>query len=170
MIYLGIGCNLPFRLKEKLKNIDIVIKNLSKLVSIKKISNLYLTPSYPDKTKPKFINFCMKVDTKMSAKKLLINLKKIEYKMGRIRKYKNAPRTCDIDILDFKQKIMKTSKLVIPHPQMHLRNFVLYPLNEISPGWKHPVYNRKIDYFIKSLTNKSRLEITRLKKSDIRDL
>ena len=60
MIYLGIGCNLPFRLKEKLKNFDIFIKNLSKLVIIKKISNLYLTPSYPDKTKPKFINFCVR--------------------------------------------------------------------------------------------------------------
>ena len=170
MIYLGIGCNLPFRLKEKLKNIDIVIKNLSKFVTIKKISNFYLSPSYPDKTKPKFINFCVNVDTKMSARKLLIHLKKIEHKMGRIRKYKNAPRTCDIDIIDFRQKIMKTNKLVIPHPQRHLRNFVLYPLNEISPGWKHPIYNKKIDYFIKSLTSKSRLEITRLKKSDIRNL
>ena len=170
MIYLGIGCNLPFRLKEKLKNIDFDIKDLSKLVIIKKISNLYLTPSYPDKTKPKFINFCVNVDTRCQLEKLLIHLKKIEHKMGRIRKYKNAPRTCDIDIIDFRQKIMKTNKLVIPHPQMHLRNFVLYPLNEISPGWKHPVYNRKIDYFIKSLTSKSRLEITRLKKSDIRDL
>ena len=55
----------------------------------------------------------------------------------------------------------------VPHPRMHLRNFVLLPLNELNPYWKHPIYEKKIYYFIKSLNLKSRLEITRLKKNAI---
>ena len=80
---------------------------------------------------------------------------------------KNDPRVCDIDIIDFKGLIIKKIKLQIPHSKLHLRNFVLYPLKEIEPNWTHPVFNKKIDYFLKRLNLKSHIEITRLKKSVI---
>ena len=62
---------------------------------------------------------------------------------------KNQPRTCDIDLIDFNGKIVKTEGLSLPHPRAHERNFVLYPLKEICPNWKHPVLNKKIDFLIK---------------------
>ena len=103
----------------------------------------------------------------MLAKNLLIRLKKIEKAIGRIKTKKNAPRVCDIDIIDFNKKILDSKNLVIPHPKSHLRNFVLYPLKEIEPGWIHPIFNKKIDFFISQLNSKAHIEITRLKKNAI---
>ena len=103
----------------------------------------------------------------MLAKNLLIKLKKIEKAIGRIKTKKNAPRVCDIDIIDFNKKILDSKNLVIPHPKSHLRNFVLYPLEEIEPGWIHPIFNKKIDFFISQLSSKAHIEITRLKKNAI---
>ena len=97
----------------------------------------------------------------------LDKIKLIEKKIGRLKTKKNDPRVCDIDIIDFKGLILKKKKLRTPHPKMHLRNFVLYPLREIEPNWTHPVFNKKIDYFLKQLNLKSHIEITRLKKSVI---
>ena len=85
----------------------------------------------------------------------------------RLKTKKNEPRVCDIDIIDFKGLIINKNKLQIPHSKLHVRNFVLYPLREIEPNWTHPVFNKKIDYFLKRLNLKSHIEITRLKKSVI---
>ncbi len=87
--------------------------------------------------------------------------------MEEFEKKKNEPRTCDIDIIDYDGKIIKNIDLVIPHPKMHLRNFVIYPLKEIEPEWKHPIFNKKIDVYFLELDKKSHNEITRLGKSDI---
>ena len=90
--------------------------------------------------------------------------------MDRKRNLKNAPRTCDIDIIDFKGQILNNKRLNIPHPKAHLRNFVLYPLNDINSNWKHPITNKKIDFLIKKLNFEKRNEITRMKESVIIDL
>ena len=94
-------------------------------------------------------------------------IKEIEKKLGRIRLKKNEPRTCDIDIIDYNGEIINNIDLIIPHPKLHLRNFVIYPLKEIEPEWQHPVYNKKIDDFFLELDKNSHNEITRLGKSDI---
>ena len=77
----------------------------------------------------------------------------IELKLGRIRKKKNAPRTCDIDIIDYNKKIIKkkNSKLILPHPRMNKRNFVLLPLYEVDKSWKHPKSMTNIVNLINSL-------------------
>ena len=89
--------------------------------------------------------------------------------MQRIRTLKNEPRTCDIDIIDFDGLSVDSEELKLPHPKLHERNFVLYPLIEIAPSWVHPLSNKKIDNLIKNLSHNSRNEITRLKESDILD-
>ena len=75
--------------------------------------------------------------------------------LGRKKSFKNAPRVCDIDILDYDQKTIylkfKENNLVIPHPRLHNRNFVLLPLFEISKRWKHPLLGAKITELIKSI-------------------
>ena len=89
----------------------------------------------------------------------------IEKKLGRVRKKKNDPRTVDIDIIDFNGSIKKTSRLILPHPKAHLRNFVLYPILEIDPKWSHPIFKKNVQLLINKLSQKSRIEITRLQKN-----
>ena len=93
----------------------------------------------------------------------------IEEKLLRVRGAKNQPRTCDVDIIDYKKRIINKKNVVTPHPRAHLRNFVLFPLREISPKWTHPVLNKKIDFLIKKLSFKLRNEITRIKEHVIID-
>ena len=168
MIYLNIGSNLPSADGERKTNIIKAINYLKKLkLKLIKISSFYETPSYPNYSDPKFINLCIKLETNLKANELLKEIKKIEKKLGRIRLKKNEPRTCDIDIIDFNGEVIKSDELVAPHPRLHLRNFVIYPLKEIEPNWLHPIFNKNIDSFFQKLDKNSHNEITRLSKSDI---
>tara|TARA_A100001011_G_scaffold206701_1_gene214872 strand:+ start:3661 stop:4173 length:513 start_codon:yes stop_codon:yes gene_type:complete len=168
MIYLNVGSNLPLTYKGKKTNILKAISHLKNLkLKMIKISSLYETPSYPNSLDPKFINLCIKLKTNLKAIELLNEIKNIEKKLGRTRLKKNEPRTCDIDIIDFNGEIIKNNELETPHPRLHLRNFVIYPLKEIEPNWSHPIFNKKIDSFFQKLDKKSHNEITRLGKSDI---
>tara|TARA_A100001011_G_scaffold391006_1_gene475560 strand:- start:3997 stop:4506 length:510 start_codon:yes stop_codon:yes gene_type:complete len=168
MIYLNIGSNLSSVYGNRFKNIEKCLNLLiSKDIKLTKISSFYETPSYPNPRHPKFINVSLKVKTTLSPTLFLNKIKLIEKKIGRLKTKKNEPRVCDIDIIDFKGLIINKNKLQIPHSKLHVRNFVLYPLREIEPNWTHPVFNKKIDYFLKRLNLKSHIEITRLKKSVI---
>ena len=85
--------------------------------------------------------------------------------MGRIKTKKNDPRIIDIDIIDFKNVVKKTKELTLPHPKCHLRNFVLFPIFQIDPNWSHPIIKKKPQFLINNLSQKSRIEITRLQKN-----
>ncbi len=168
MIYLNIGSNLPSEGGGRKVNIIKAINYLKKLkLNLIKISSFYETPSYPDNSNPKFINLCVKLKSNLKASEFLNEIKKIEKKLGRKRLKKNEPRTCDIDIIDFNGEIIKNNELTAPHPRLHLRNFVIYPLKEIEPNWFHPIFNKNIDSFFQDLDKNSHNEITRLSKSDI---
>ena len=168
MIYLNIGSNLPLEEGGRETNILKAINHLKNLnLNLIKISSFYETPSYPNSSDPKFINLCVKLKSNLKANELLNEIKKIEKKLGRTRIKKNEPRTCDIDIIDFNGKIIKNDELETPHPRLHLRNFVIYPLKEIEPNWFHPIFNKNIDSFFQELDKNSHNEITRLIKSDI---
>ena len=168
MIYLNIGSNLPLSIQDRKDNIKKAVKHLKDLtLKLIKISSFYETPSYPNKSDPRFINLCIKLETNLKPLMFLNCIKEIEKKLGRIRLKKNEPRTCDIDIIDYNGEIINNIDLIIPHPKLHLRNFVIYPLKEIEPEWQHPVYNKKIDDFFLELDKNSHNEITRLGKSDI---
>ena len=170
MIYINIGSNLNSlkgdRFYNLKKTIQLITANKFKIL---KISNIYETPSYPNKKNPKFLNISLSIDTKEKPESLIKIFQTIEKKLQRNRTLKNQPRTCDIDIIDYYSKIINTNHIVLPHPRAHLRNFVLYPLREISPNWLHPVFNKKIDFLIKKLNFKLRNEITRLNESVIID-
>ena len=168
MIHLNIGSNLNSKYGSRFDNISIAINLLvNSKIKVRKISNFYETPSYPNYSDPKFINLCIKLESNLKASELLNEIKKIEKKLGRIRIRKNEPRTCDIDIIDFNGEIIKSDELIVPHPRLHLRNFVIYPLKEIEPNWFHPIFNKNIDSFFQELDKNSHNEITRLIKSDI---
>ena len=91
----------------------------------------------------------------------------IEKKIGRVKTKKNDPRVCDIDIIDFNGLVKNNILLQLPHPRSHSRNFVLYPIKEIDPKWVHPVFKKNVDFLINELSQNSRIEITRLRKSVI---
>ena len=78
---------------------------------------------------------------------------------------KNNPRVIDIDIIDFKGMINNSKDLILPHPRAHLRNFVLYPIIEIDPKLSHPILKKNAQFLLNNLSQKSRIEITRLKKN-----
>ena len=150
IVYLAIGSNLG---RKKLNIESAKIKLLDYSIKIIKSSNNYESESWPDRNNPRFINTVIKVKTKHSPHDLLKICKSIEIELGRINSEKNAPRTCDIDIIDYDQKIIVSvnKKLILPHPLLHKRNFVLLPLFDINQSWKHPKTKINIVKLINSL-------------------
>ena len=153
MIFLALGSNLSSKFGDRFKNIDIAANYLEKFsVKILSKSSYYETPSYPDKKNPKFINIVIKVSTNLSVQKLAKIIIKIEGLLERKRINKNDPRTCDIDIIDFDKQILnfKLGELnfIIPHEKISNRNFVLFPIKEISPDWSHPKTKESINKVI----------------------
>ena len=166
MIHLNIGSNLDSKKRTRFDNISIAISLLiDSKIKVKKISNFYETPSYPNNSFPKFLNVGLSIEYANNYLKLFKIIKQIEIKLGRIRTKKNEPRLIDIDIIDFKGEIKKTKELILPHPRCHLRNFVLYPILQIDPDWFHPILKKNAQYLINNISQKSRIEITRLQKN-----
>ena len=168
MIHLNIGSNLNSKYGTRYKNISIAINLLINAnLKIKKISNFYETPSYPNKKLPKFANIGLIAEYDFDYTKLIKEISIIEKKIGRVRSKKNDPRVCDIDIIDFNGLIKVNKLLNLPHPRSHTRNFLLYPIKEIDPKWIHPILKKNVDILINELSQNSRIEITRLPKSVI---
>ena len=166
MIHLNIGSNLNSIHGSKFDNISIAIQLLIEAkLKIEKISNFYETPSYPNQKLPKFLNIGVLVNKNLNILKLHKDINLIQKKMGRIKSKRNDPRVIDIDIIDYNGQIKDSKDLILPHPRSHLRNFVLYPILEIDPKWLHPIYRKNAQFFINKLSQKSRIEITRLKKN-----
>ena len=156
MVYIGIGSNLGNRIKN-IENSKYYLELYG--INIIKFSSYYETLSWPDPSKPKFINIVIQSNTKYSPKKLIKIFKLIEKKLGRIKTFRNSPRTCDIDLISYRKKIM-SNNIFIPHKRMMRRNFVLMPLLEIDPNWIHPKTNKSIKKLIFSLPIK---DITSIK-------
>ena len=166
MIHLNIGSNLNSKFGTRFDNITIAINLLlSAKVKIEKISNFYETPSYPNKRFPNYLNVGVLCSFNENPEILFKMIKSIEKKIGRYKTKKNDPRVCDIDIIDFNSEIVKKAFITIPHTRCHTRNFVLYPIKQIDPDWIHPILKQNVNYLIKKLDFKSRIEITRLSKN-----
>tara|TARA_B100001063_G_C16691526_1_gene517330 strand:+ start:35 stop:511 length:477 start_codon:yes stop_codon:yes gene_type:complete len=156
MVYIGIGSNLGNRIKNINKAKYLLSLNG---INILKSSSYYESLSWPDRSQPKFINIVIQLDTDISPQKILKISQTIENKLGRKKTYKNAPRTCDIDILSYKNRVI-SGDITIPHKRMSKRNFVVIPLFEIAPNYVHPKTNISIKKLIFSLPNK---DITSIK-------
>ncbi|MFQ5470566.1 MAG: 2-amino-4-hydroxy-6-hydroxymethyldihydropteridine diphosphokinase [Gammaproteobacteria bacterium] len=136
-VYIGLGSNLD----DPVGQIRTAVCSLDELYGSKVItqSSLYQSEPMGPRGQPKFINAVVRLDTSLSAHELLDNLQKIEVRQGRIRSRKRwGPRTLDLDILLFGNEIVKDDILVVPHPGLSEREFVLYPLYEIAPDVKIP--------------------------------
>ena len=149
IIYLSVGSSLGNR-KENIEKTKFEL--YSKGINIIRSSNYYETLSWPNPKNPKFYNIILKVSSDLKILELLKICKQIETSLGRKKAPKNSPRTCDIDIIDYNQKIT-VNGINVPHPRMHLRNFVLIPLFEIEKNWRYPNSKRYIKNLIFSLSN-----------------
>ena len=148
--YLAIGSNLG----DKLKNISRAKYELQNNgILITKCSNNFESMSWPNPKNPKFVNIVIEIKTKLKPLELLNVCNLIEKKLGRKRSTKNEPRFCDIDIIDYKQKVLvlNNDSLILPHSRMSVRNFVLLPLFEINKSWKHPKSKNNIVNLLNSL-------------------
>jgi len=166
-LILSIGSNLNSSKGDRFYNIKkaVLFLNSSK-IRVQKQSSFYETPSYPDKTKPKFINIVIFAKTKLKPLEVLSKTLDIEKKLERVRRIKNEPRTCDIDLIDYNGENINTVdqdfNLTTPHFMMTKRNFVLIPIKEIIPHWIHPVYLKKIDHFISLLSEEEKKSIIKI--------
>tara|TARA_B100001175_G_scaffold284445_1_gene264880 strand:- start:290 stop:817 length:528 start_codon:yes stop_codon:yes gene_type:complete len=161
--YLSIGSNLGNKRRNIEKAKFLLEKNEVKII---KSSSIYETFSWPNKNQPKFYNTVIKITTNLKPTKLFSIIKNIEKELGRKKAELNDPRTCDIDILDYKgfnYTLRENNNiLIIPHPRLHNRNFVLFPLFEIEKKWKHPLKKTKIQDLIGKLDNYSLYSIKQI--------
>tara|TARA_Y100000590_G_scaffold138641_1_gene158736 strand:- start:9380 stop:9892 length:513 start_codon:yes stop_codon:yes gene_type:complete len=169
MILLGLGSNLQSRYGNRFDNIDLAISSLSGYgLKIIKQSSYYESPSYPNKENPKFINVVVLAETDLPPTDLASVLIFVEEKLERKRSKKNDPRTCDIDIIDYKSQILnfkyQKHEFTVPHEKIVNRNFVLFPIEEIIPTWIHPKTKEPINVLIEKLSNEDKNSILKVKK------
>ena len=170
MFLLGLGSSLPSSFGDRFENINLAVAYLeSYRIKIINKSSFYETPSYPDIKNPKFINIVVGISSYLSPEELASVLISIEEKLERRRKMKNEPRTCDIDIIDYNGKVIdftcKNLNFKVPHEKLAARNFVLFPLQEIEPKWKHPKTGDSISDLINKLSKEDKKSILKVKKS-----
>lgn len=147
--YIGLGSNLG----DKKGYLDQAVKSLNERSGcyVEKVSSYLVTEPYGGVEQDDFLNACLILKTLLSPQELLESLHEIEQDAHRERIVHWGPRTLDLDILMYDDEILETDDLIIPHVEMHLRDFVLKPLQEIAPNKRHPVYQKTMTQLLNGL-------------------
>jgi 2-amino-4-hydroxy-6-hydroxymethyldihydropteridine diphosphokinase len=140
IVYLALGSNLD----DRAANLKQALAALTPQLDVKAKSKVYETPPWGYQDQPKFLNQVVKAKTYLEPEPLLKHLKRLEVALGRKESFPNGPRLIDIDILFFDELIFNSPALVIPHPRLHERAFVLVPLMDIDPELVHPVKRKSV--------------------------
>ena len=149
LVYIGFGSNIG----DRLAHIQNAIHALAETegITLQKISSVYQTDPVGYETQAQFLNGVAAIQTDLPPLSLLRSLKDIEASVGRQHRIRWGPREIDLDILMYGDLCLHTEKLVIPHPEMHLRRFVLVPLVEIAPALVHPVLKETVQTLLERL-------------------
>ena len=139
-VYLALGTNLG----DRAANLKQAIASLTPQLEVKAKSGVYETPPWGFEDQPKFLNQVLKAKTYLDPEPLLKHLKRLEIALGRKESFPNGPRLIDIDILFYDDLVLNKPSLVLPHPRLHERAFVLLPLMEIAPELRHPVTQKSV--------------------------
>jgi 2-amino-4-hydroxy-6-hydroxymethyldihydropteridine diphosphokinase len=139
-VYLALGTNLG----DRTANLKQAIASLTPQLEVKAKSGIYETPPWGFEDQPKFLNQVLRAKTYLDPQPLLKHLKRLEVALGRKESFPNGPRLIDIDILFYDDRVVNTPSLVVPHPRLHERGFVLLPLMDIAPDLKHPVTQKSV--------------------------
>lgn len=152
MIFVALGANLPSTYGLPHETLAAAIKALGGAgMTVTAQSSIWLTAPVPVSDQPWYHNAVVAVQTEQSPYALLETLQGIENEFGRVRTVRNAPRVIDLDLIAYNDNILDRPELIVPHPRMHQRGFVLLPLRELAPDWVHPVSKAKLADMIAAL-------------------
>jgi 2-amino-4-hydroxy-6-hydroxymethyldihydropteridine diphosphokinase len=138
--YIALGTNLG----DRLANLRAAIRSMPPEIIVLAESHVYETPPWGYENQPAFLNMVIKAETGLEPKALLAYLKQIEVELGREQNFRWGPRLIDLDILFYDDLVFDTPPLVIPHPRLQERAFVLVPLADVAPDLVHPVFHRSV--------------------------
>ena len=154
MILIGLGGNLPSTVGSPASTIEAALAQLSaRGIKVVALSPFYESDPVPASDQPTFVNVAARIETSLPPEELLSLLHRVEDSFGRVRRVRNEARTLDIDLLDY-DGLRRNGEAgpVLPHPRLHLRAFVLMPLADIAPGWRHPVSGRSAAELLAALS------------------
>ena len=155
-VYLGLGSNLGDKAANLREALRLLYGARSAAIALLTVSSLYRTKPVGYVEQDWFLNAAVHIKTSLSPRELLTQLIEIECELGRVRTRRNGPRTIDLDILLWEDLVVNKDDLVIPHPRLHERLFVLEPLAEIAPDARHPVTGLTIAEYRNELSSKLR--------------
>ncbi len=139
MILVAAGSNLPFCGLDSQHIVLRAFRAVGRMSRLKRVSSLYESPAWPNPADPAFVNAVAEIETDLEPEELLAALHAIEAGFGRRRSVRNAPRTLDLDLIAYHDQTREGEGLGLPHPRLSGRAFVLGPLVEIAPDWRHPL-------------------------------
>lgn len=156
--YIGFGSNQG----DRVDYCDRAVTLLSLLPAsqVTGVSSLYETEPVADPGDPGpawFLNGVVRLETDIAPHSLLEVCREVERSLGRDQEHRHGPRTLDLDILFYGSRVIQEPDLVVPHPRLHLRRFVLAPMAELDPDWRHPVLNRTVEDLLDGLTDPARI-------------
>lgn len=154
-VFICLGTNLG----DRCHNLAKALQHLKVYITIETASSVYETQPVDFEDQPWFLNLVVKGATTLSPRALLAGLWSIEQSMGRQRTIKQGPRIIDLDILFYSDKIINEEGLIIPHPEIQSRGFVLVPLNEIAPEFIHPGLAKNIRTLFADLSQDKQVRI-----------
>ena len=155
--YVGLGSNLG----DRAGNLLLAVRGLIEAsICIRRMSAIYETEAVETlNQQTNFLNMVVEAEVNnVSPEQMLARMLRVEYLLGRRREFENSPRTVDLDLLLFGEAVHKSDIVTVPHPRIHLRRFVLVPLNEIAPSFKHPVFNKTIAKLLEETPDKSNVK------------
>lgn len=134
-VLLGLGANLG----NPVAQLARAVERLREAVEVEAVSSVYRSEPVGHREQPDFYNLVVRGRTRLPPGELLARTQRVEEELGRRRSFRNAPRPLDVDLLAYGSLVLDTPGLAVPHPRLHERAFVLLPLEEVAPGWRHPV-------------------------------
>ena len=148
--YVGLGANLG----NPEETFGHALSSMGTFSEVLGVSGLYRSKPYGFSRQPDFLNAAARIRTKLDPLNLLRKLQEIEKNLGKVVERENGPRLIDLDLLFYEDKVLKTDDLTLPHPEIHKRDFVLKPLEELNPDLFHPTRKKTISELLKNLDEK----------------